>query len=206
MGGADTVLRKARASFAAGDYRWVAEVVNHVVFADPNNMAARNLLADAYEQMGYQSESGPWRNVYLAGAQELRAGVRELPAANAASPDTIRAMPFSDFLDFCGVRLNPDKAGTAKVEFNVTFNDLDERWTFGVENSAIHYTRGRHAAAADASVTTTRAAFNDVMLGTRTMEQMVVAGDMRVEGDPRKLAAFASWLDTPPFWFNIVTP
>ena len=105
MGGADNVMRQAQASFNEGDYRWVAEVMNHVVFAEPQNAAAKSLLADAYQQLGYQAESGPWRNFYLTGALELRQGVKELPVPNTASADTIRAMPLDLFLDFLGVRL-----------------------------------------------------------------------------------------------------
>jgi alkyl sulfatase BDS1-like metallo-beta-lactamase superfamily hydrolase len=92
MGGADAVLQKAKQSFDKGDYRWVAQVVNHVIFADPNNKQARDLQADALEQLGYQAESGPWRNFYLTGAKELRDGVTKLPTPNTASPDTVRAM------------------------------------------------------------------------------------------------------------------
>jgi alkyl sulfatase BDS1-like metallo-beta-lactamase superfamily hydrolase len=206
MGGADNLLRQAQAAFDGGDYRWVAEVVNHLVFAEPGNAAARNLLADAYEQLGYQAESGPWRNVYLTGALELRQGTQRLDAASSASPDTIRAMPFDLFLDFLGVRLNAEKAGDAKAEFNLTFTDQDERWTFGVENAAIHYSKGRHAPQADATITTTRAALNDVLLGARTMEQQVTAGAVRIDGDPRRLAAFTSWLDEFDIWFKIIEP
>lgn len=79
MGGAEQVLRKAQAYYEKGEYRWVAEMVNHLVFADPKNQAARDLLGDAYEQMGYQAESAPWRNFYLTGAQELRFGKKNLP-------------------------------------------------------------------------------------------------------------------------------
>ncbi len=75
MGGAENLLAKARESFARGEYRWVAQVVNHLVFADPDNKAARDLQADALEQLGYQTESGPWRNFYLSAVQELREGV-----------------------------------------------------------------------------------------------------------------------------------
>src|SRR3546814_13573213 len=92
MGGADAVLAKARESYAKGEYRWVAEVVNHVVFAEPDNQDARNLQADALEQLGYQAESGPWRNFYLTGAKELREGVTQLPTPNTASPDIVRSM------------------------------------------------------------------------------------------------------------------
>ena len=106
MGGADAVLAKAKESYDKGDYRWVAQVVNHVVFADPDNQAAKDLQADALEQLGYQAESGPWRNFYLTGAKELREGVAQLPTPNTASPDTVRAMTLEMFFDYLGVRLN----------------------------------------------------------------------------------------------------
>lgn len=205
MGGADNVLRQAKESFDKGDYRWVAEVVNHVVFADADNVAAKQLLADAYEQLGYQAESGPWRNFYLTGATELRRGVTKLPVPNAASPDTIRAMPVEMFFDYLGVRLNADRAAGKTVEINLELTDIGEKYVLGVENSAIHYSKGRSLAKPDASVVMTRAALNDVMLGVATMEKQIVDGKAKLSGDPRKLAEFISWLDTFDFWFNIVT-
>ena len=90
MGGPAAVLQKAQHYYDKGEYRWVAEVVNHVVFADPQNVAAKHMLADAYEQMGYQSESAPWRNFHLTGAMELRNGVHKVPFGSSQSPDTIR--------------------------------------------------------------------------------------------------------------------
>jgi alkyl sulfatase BDS1-like metallo-beta-lactamase superfamily hydrolase len=105
MGGADAVLEKAREAFDKGGYRWVAEVVNHVVFADPDNQAAKDLQADTLEQLGYQSEAGPWRNFYLTGAQELRRGVQKLPTPDTASPDMVRAQTLDMFFDYLGVRL-----------------------------------------------------------------------------------------------------
>ena len=114
MGGADALLAKARQSYAEGNYRWVAQVVNHLVFADPENEAARSLQADALEQLGYQSESGPWRNFYLSAAKELRDGVLDLPAPKTVSPDTIRATPLDMFFDLLAVRLiGPKAAGEA---------------------------------------------------------------------------------------------
>jgi alkyl sulfatase BDS1-like metallo-beta-lactamase superfamily hydrolase len=86
MGGTDAALDKARGAYELGDYRWVAEAVNHVVFADPDNEAARELQAGALEQLGYQAESGPWRNFYLSAAQELRDGVRELRRPTQPAP------------------------------------------------------------------------------------------------------------------------
>jgi linear primary-alkylsulfatase len=99
-----------RAAFDDGEYRWVAEVVKHVVFADAEHRPARELLADFFEQLGYQAEACPWRNVHLTGAKELRDGVKQLPAPNTASPDTVRAMSLDLFFDYLGVRLNGPKA------------------------------------------------------------------------------------------------
>ncbi|WP_223217264.1 alkyl/aryl-sulfatase [Rhizobium cauense] len=205
MGGADNVLRQAKESFEQGDYRWVAEVVNHVVFADASNVAAKQLLADTYEQLGYQSESGPWRNFYLTGARELREGVTELPVPNTASPDTIRAMPIDMFFDFLGVRLNGDRAAGKTIEINMELTDTNEKYVVGVENSAIHYSKDKSAPSADVSIVTTREALNDVMLGTSTMEKQVVEGKAKLTGDPKKLSEFVGLLDNFEFWFNIVT-
>ena len=205
MGGADNVLRKAKESYDRGDYRWVAEVVNHVVFADGSNVAARQLLADAYEQLGYQAESGPWRNFYLTGAQELRRGVAKLPAANAASPDIMSAMPLDMIFDYLGVRLNGDRAAGKTVDFNIELTDTNDKYVLGVENSAIHYSKGSLLANPDASLTTTRAAFNHVITGRATFEKLIVEGKAKLGGDPRKFAEFFSWLDSFEFWFDIVT-
>ncbi len=206
MGGAEAVLRQASQCYDEGDYRWVAEVVNHVVFADPDNVAAKRLLADAYEQLGYQAESGPWRNFYLTGAQELRRGVAPLPAASAASPDILRAMPLDMLFDFLGVRLDAGRAADKTVELNIEFTDTGDKYALGVENSAIHYSKGKLLDKPDASLTTTRAAFDDVILKQTTLEKLIVAGKAKLGGDPRKFAEFVSWLDNFEFWFNIVTP
>ncbi len=201
MGGADNVLRQAKDSFDQGDYRWVAEVVNHVVFADGDNTAARQLLADAYEQLGYQSESGPWRNFYLTGALELRRGIAKLPVPDTASPDTIRAMPIEMFFDYLGVRLNADRAAGKNVDFNLELTDTGDIFILGVGNSAIHYSKGRKHPNPDASVIMSRTDLNDVMLGTANMEKQIIAGKAKLTGDPQKLAQFVSWLDTFEFWF-----
>lgn len=106
MGGADAIMQKAKADYAQGNYRWVAQVTNKIVFADPHNKDARNLEADALEQMGYQAESGPWRNFYLTGAQELRNGVVKGATPNTASPDTVKAMSPEMFFDYLAVHIN----------------------------------------------------------------------------------------------------
>ncbi|MFP3647737.1 alkyl/aryl-sulfatase [Paraburkholderia sp. SIMBA_054] len=206
MGGPAAVLSKAQAYYDKGEYRWVAEVVNHVVFSNPQNTAAKQLLADAYEQLGYQSESAPWRNFYLTGAMELRDGIKKVPAPAPASPDTIRAMPLEMFLDYQGIRLNGDRAAGKTVLLNLTLTDTRENYVVGVENSAIHYSKGKTANNADASITMTRADLNNVMLGTTSMQKLVMSGGAKVDGNSQKLGEFISWLDNFDFYFNIVTP
>lgn len=111
MGGADAIHAKSENGLRQGNYRWVAQVTNNIVFADPSNKEARNLEADALEQMGYQAESGPWRNFYLTGAQELRNGVVKGATPNTASPDTVKAMSPEMFFDYLAVHINGEKAG-----------------------------------------------------------------------------------------------
>ncbi|SDI45054.1 Tat (twin-arginine translocation) pathway signal sequence [Paraburkholderia steynii] len=206
MGGPAAVLSKAQAYYDKGEYRWVAEVVNHVVFSNPQNTAAKQLLADAYEQLGYQSESAPWRNFYLTGAMELRDGIKKVPAPAPASPDTIRAMPLEMFLDYQGIRLNGDRAAGKTVLLNLTLTDTKENYVVGVENSAIHYSKGKTANNADASITMTRADLNNVMLGSTSMQKLVMSGGTKIDGNSQKLGEFISWLDNFDFYFNIVTP
>lgn len=179
--------------------------MNHVVFSDANNVGAKQLLADTYEQLGYQSESGPWRNFYLTGARELREGVTELPTPNTASPDTIRAMPIELFFDFLGVRLNGDRAAGKTINLNLELTDTKEKYVIGVENSAIHYSKDKSLPNADVSIVTTRTDLNDVMLGISIIEKQVVEGKAKLTGDPKKLSEFVGLLDNFEFWFNIVT-
>jgi alkyl sulfatase BDS1-like metallo-beta-lactamase superfamily hydrolase len=206
MGGADAVLQKAQESYDKGDYRWVAEVVNHVVFADPDNQAARDLQADALEQLGYQAESGPWRNFYLTGSQELRKGVAELPTPNTASPDTVRSMTLDLFFDYLGVRLNAPKAGDAAAKLNFDFGNSGGTYLVELENGVLNHTAGRHADDADATVTLTRQTLNGIILGETKLADAIGSGDVKVDGSQAKLEEMVSYLDTLPFWFNIVTP
>ena len=206
MGGADAVLAKAKESYAKGDYRWVAEVVNHVVFADPGNQAAKDLQADALEQLGYQAESGPWRNFYLTGAQELRKGVAKLPTPNTASPDTVRSMTLDLFFDYLGVRLNGPRAANATAKLNFDFGSSGGTYLVELENGVLNHTAGAHAADVDATVTLSRDTLNKIILGETKLADAIGSGDVKVTGNQAKLEEVVSYLDTFEFWFNIVTP
>ncbi len=137
MGGADAVIPKARKSFDQGDYRWAAQVLNHVVLSEPDNAQARALLADTYEQMGYQAESGPWRNFYLTGALELRRGI---PAASPGkmSPGVVQGMPLENLFQALAIRLNGPKAEGKHIGLNLNFTDLNEPYLLTVENSVLN--------------------------------------------------------------------
>ena len=206
MGGADAVLEKARQSYAAGDYRWVAEVVNHVVFAEPGNEAARHLQADALEQLGYQAESGPWRNFYLTGAKELREGVARLATPDTASPDTVRAMTSDMVFDYLGVRLDSEAAGDAKMTIDVDLGDAGGQYVLELVNGVLNHTLGALSDDPDATVVLDRRTLDAIILGETTLTDAVSAGDVEIDGDTAKVEALVSYLGTFPFWFDIVTP
>jgi alkyl sulfatase BDS1-like metallo-beta-lactamase superfamily hydrolase len=205
MGGAAATLDKARGAYDLGDYRWVAEVVNHVVFAEPDNQDARALQAAALEQLGYQSESGPWRNFYLSAAQELRHGVAQVATPSTGSLDVIGAMSTELFVDYLGMRLNGSKAGDRAITLALTLPDVGEEWTLLVCNGALSHRTGA-AADADAHVTITRANLNGVILGTASLTDQIADGRAHIEGDQQALLDFIGLLDTFAFWFDIVTP
>jgi alkyl sulfatase BDS1-like metallo-beta-lactamase superfamily hydrolase len=206
MGGADAVLARAREDFAKGDYRWVAEVVMQVVFAEPQNQPARALAADAFEQLGYQAESGVWRNAYLSGAGELRGGLPQGSATNTGSPDVVKAIPLDLFFDFLAVRLNPDKAAGKALVVNWTFSDLNQKVQLTLENSVLSHVMGEHAAQADAHITLTKATLDAISLQRKTFAQAMAAGEARIEGNAMALGQLMGMLDSFTPMFEIVTP
>ena len=206
MGGADAIMQKAKADYQQGNYRWVAQVTSKIVFADPQNAAARNLEADALEQLGYQAEAGTWRNFYLTGAQELRNGVKKLPTPNTASPDTVRAMTPEMFFDYLGVHINGVRAGNAKAVFNIDLGKDGGKYKLELENGVLNHTANAQAKDADATITLDRTMLNDIILKKETLKQAMDKGDVKVSGDRAKLEEMLSYMDTFDFWFNIVTP
>ncbi|WP_390632429.1 alkyl/aryl-sulfatase [Vibrio plantisponsor] len=205
MGGEKAIIEKAQKDFDAGKYRWVAEVLKHVVFANPQSKKGKELLADAYEQLGYQAESGPWRSVYLQGAYELRNGTPSAGGTNTASPDIIRNMPPEMLFDYLAVRILPDKAAGKKFAINLDFTDLDEKYTLYVEHSVLNHTR-KQSGSPDVSLKLTKSVLDDVQLGNVTLEKAIADGDIELSGDKEVFKQFVGMLDTFNFWFNIVTP
>ena len=206
MGGADAIMQKAKTDYAQGNYRWVAQVTNNIVFADPSNKEARNLEADALEQMGYQAESGPWRNFYLTGAQELRNGVVKGATPNTASPDTVKAMSPEMFFDYLAVHINGEKAANAQAVFNVDLGADGGKYKLELENGVLNHSADTQASNADASITLNRATLNKIILKKESLKQAEEKGDVQISGNHAKLDEFLGYLDSFDFWFNMVTP
>jgi len=206
MGGAAAAVARAREDFARGEYRFVAEAMSHVVFADPANADARGLGADALEQLGYAAESATWRNAYLLGAAELRQAQTIGAARAPVSPDVVRAMSVDLFFDYLAVRLNGDRAEGRHLVVNWTITDTGERHVLNLENSALTYLAGRHAEKADATVTLPRATLNQVVLRETTVAEAIRAGLAVVEGDTRKVEELFTLLDDFTLMFEVVEP
>lgn len=203
-GGPDALLAKARAAFEAGDYRWVAELVNHLVFADPGHMEARMLQADALEQLGYQAESGPWRAFYLTGALELRHPRPPATSPRQGSAGQIRNLPAEQLLDALSVRLNGERTGALAFEFDLTFTDTGERFGLSVENAVLHHRPG--GAAGAQAVRLTRAVLAQLALAEITVAAAITDGALAVDGDAAAFSTFIALLDQFDFWFELIAP
>lgn len=205
MGGEAAVLATAQTAFDAGDFRWVAELVNHVVFANPDNTAARALQADALEQLGYQAEAGTWRNAYLVGAKELRDGVLK-PPTSTQGPDVVRGMNQELLFDYIALRLNHQKTDGLQAAISLVFTDLKETWALELSNAVLNNTKNRVLKNPDVTLTLTRPAFLAMLLQGKKLPELVQAGAVKVEGNPQVLAAVFGNVESFNPYFNIVTP
>ena len=205
IGGADRALEIAAQALAGGDERWAATLAGHVVFADPENVAARELQAAAFEQLGYQTENATWRNAYLTGASELRGGVSS-DSLRAQAPDIVRALPTGQLFDAMGTRINAERAAQNDLIVAWNFTDIDEQWTLRVTNGALSTVAGKLAPDAQATVTTTRETLNSLILQEIDAMEAFGSGAISVDGDPMALAGFLGLLDDAPHDFPIVTP
>ncbi len=206
MGGPEAVLARARDDYRRGEYRWVAQVMDQVVYADPANAAARALAADAYEQLGYLAESATWRNAYLLGAQELRGGVRPAPRRQALDAEMIGAMRVGLVFDYLGTTLNGPRAGKTHLVLQWRLTDTGEEVVSTVENGALTWVAGRAAGSTQATIALTRAAFESLVLRQRTPADAQARGDLRIEGDAARLAELFALFDDVDPAFPIVEP
>jgi len=205
MGGADAAIRRAREDYNRGEYRWVAEAMSQVVFAEPQNGSARELCGDAMEQLGYQAESATWRNAYPLGAQELRSA-RPGAARAAVGADIVRGLSLDLFFDFLGVRLDGEKAEGRTIVTNWHFPDTRQRYALTLQNCALSCLADRHAEAADATVTFDRATLNRVILRELALPDAMAAGAVRMEGNAAKVAELFGMLDDFTPAFEVVEP
>jgi alkyl sulfatase BDS1-like metallo-beta-lactamase superfamily hydrolase len=208
MGGTNAVIKKAKEYYNRGEYRWVAEVMNKVVFADPNNQEAKNLQADTLEQLGYQSENATWRNEYLMGAYELRNGTAKVPEGfGTGTPDTIKAMTVDMYLDYMGIRLDGEKANGKIMKINWDIPDIKEKYTVSLENSVLTYRKvNSFAKNADITLTLDKSVLDAIQTKETTLDKEISSGKVKISGDVNKFKEYMGLFDNFTADFNIVTP
>ncbi|KCZ52789.1 alkyl/aryl-sulfatase [Hyphomonas pacifica] len=206
VGGEDAALAVGWKAFDEGDYRWSAEVFNYIVFANPENQAARDWLAASYEQLGFQAESGAWRDYYLTGASELRNGLPDGGQVRAGSREFIMGVPTVDLFNALAVRYAPEKLARDPFLLNFRFTDTDEAILVDVGSATAFPREGAQSDDAAATLILTRSAFNDLILQSRSFQEIAQTGEASVEGDPAALMAWFTALETPDFWFSVVEP
>lgn len=203
-GGVDAVVEKARSAFEAGDLRWAAELLNHAVFAQPDHGAARDLLADTYEQLGYGAENGTWRNFFLSGATELRDGAFGTPTATS-SPDMVAQLSPEMLFDALAVQVDGPRAWDENLSVDVVLTDSGDRYRLRLAHGVLTYSAAAQQGEADATLTTTRGALPALALGGLTAETLGGAG-IDVSGDASVLSRLGAVLDPGDPDFAIVTP
>ena len=205
MGGAAAAIARAKADFARGEFRWVAQVMKEVVYAEPDNAEARALCADALEQMGYQAESATWRNAFLYGAMELRHGVLKLPA-RGPSADTLAGLSSDVLFDALSIRVDPAKTAGKSFIINWTFTDRDERLAMTLKHSTLTHRAGL-SPAASVSIVTTRTTLDAIIMRKLAAPEAVASGALRLEGDASCVVQLFGALDPPSDpMFEILTP
>ncbi|MDC3727959.1 alkyl/aryl-sulfatase [Rhodococcus sp. Rp3] len=206
MGGADQVLEKARRSFEDGDFRWVAQVLNYVIFADPDNAQAKALQADALEQLGFGSENGTWRNFFLMGAYELRHGAIGTPTVTTA-PDIVGALTIDQIFDALALRVDGPRAWSTTLTIDWNFTDENSVHRTRLCNGLlVHFDTDGSLPAPDTTITLTRSLLIAVLLGGADPASLVADGSITVDGADGVLAMLVSVLDEPDPDFAIVTP
>ncbi|MEV6104027.1 alkyl sulfatase dimerization domain-containing protein [Streptomyces sp. NPDC051940] len=205
--GRDKILAEGRQAVESGDYRWAIQVLHHLVFADPDDTEARDLQADAYEQLGYQQEVPQYRGIFLGAAKELREGVSGEGQLNTDSLDTILAMPVDLLFDFAGVHLDGPAAAGVDLRINFTFTGPagEQPWTMWIRNGVLNARPG-HADGAQLSVTGPKPALAALLLKPADAAATIDRYSLTTEGDTGALATLAKVTDTFDPHFNLVTP
>jgi len=202
--GAEAILAEGKRAIEAADYRWAAQILHSLVFAEPDHTEAKNLQAQAYEQMGYQAEGPQWRGVFLSAAKELREGVQPIPFATA-SADTILAMPIPILFDFAAVHVIGDRAAEIDIRIDFVFTDHDSTWTMRVARGVLNARAGASERPA-LTVTGPKSALTSVLLEPGSAEKLAAAAAITLTGDAAALRTLAGVYDTFDASFPIVTP
>ncbi len=207
-GGPEALLAHARDRYDQGDFRWVAQLVDHLVFADPANVEARELQAAALEQLGYQSESATFRNAYLCGAQELRDGP-VFPPRPVSRLGYLHAMDVDQIIDSMAVRLVAEDVGGVAVTLNLDITDVpeaDRRWVLGLSNRSLHQVRGHHHAEPEATLTMSKATLESLSALETTLTDAIADGHVEISGDPAAAALVFDHLDVFMSSFGLIEP
>ena len=192
MGGAAKILAEGRELHDRGEYLLAQEILNKLVHAEPDNQEAKDLLADVFEQIGYQQENPGLRNSYLAGAYELRSGIPSGAAVDSGSPDVIRAMSTELFLNFLGIRMDSRKAEGMRFTINLITPDNGEKFVVELENATLTNIEGYLADDLDLTLTINRTDLEQTMMGAKTLEAQIADGTAKVKGDASVLKKLAS--------------
>ena len=203
-GGPDKALAAAQQAFDKGDFRWTAELLNHVVMADASNKAAKELLAKSYEQMGYSAESATWRNAYLSGAQELRNGPPSKGMSKAGAIDLLLQTPMERFLEAMAASLDGPAAEGKNYRINITLSDQKESYALWIDNAVLHFKRGQHPEA-NATLTLTKPLFVKIIAGSAGIQDTLLSDDLKVSGSKVDLVRFFGLLEKAPGTFGIVS-
>lgn len=216
MGGVNELVKKAQGLFdkankqtaetVSKDYRWIAQLLNMAVFAEPDNVSAKMLLAKTYDQLAYQSESAPWRDFYLSGAFELRNGPPETGIDPAVMKQVLMHTPVEKFFQSMAVSLNGPKADGEKLRLKVHFTDLNQSYLLLLENSVLRHKRAEITSQADATLNLTHPLFVDIIVGDAGLKETLFGDDLSIEGSKLDLLRFFSLIDKPMATFNIVEP
>ena len=192
MGGADKIMARGRQLHDQGKYLLAQEILNKLVQAQPRNQKAKDLLADVFEQIGYQQENPGLRNSYLAGAYELRNGIPQGEVVNSSSPDVIRAMSTELFLNFLGIRMDSRKAEGMRFTINLITPDNGEKFLIEMENATLTNTAGFQAENPTLTLTINRSDLEQTMMGAKTLDAQIADGTAKVSGDAGVLKQLAS--------------
>ncbi|MFP6727794.1 MAG: alkyl sulfatase C-terminal domain-containing protein, partial [Alphaproteobacteria bacterium] len=206
MGGSAAVLERTRKDFEDGNYRWVAQVLSHLVFAEPGNLPGRALLADAFEQLGYQAESASWRNSYLYGAQELRQGVERLGPRRVLGPGILAGVTTGTLFDFMAIRLNGPNAAGLHWRINWVLRDSGEHAAMNLQNCTLTHVFSDMPTEADVTVETDHATLVSLNIREMDVDRAAKAGQLKIDGDQSIVASLFDMLDDFTMMFDVVAP